>query len=229
MDDWSRFLENMDWASLSWLLLRLVAVLLCIMVHEVSHGLAAYLLGDPTAKARHRLSLNPIRHIDPLGTLMMLMVGFGWAKPVPVDARYFKHPRSGMAITALAGPLSNFVLAYVAYVFAYFFLGIAVTSDNPGGWSIAACEFCAMTAALSIGLGIFNLIPFPPLDGSKVVGAFLPEHIYFKILRYEFWGMIALMALLWSGWIDLPLYAAQQSVSRMLTILAQWPYQLMVG
>ena len=229
MDDWSRFLENMDWASLGWLLLRLAAVLLCIMIHEISHGLAAYLLGDPTAKARHRLSLNPICHIDPLGTLMMLMVGFGWAKPVPVDARYFKHPKSGMAITALAGPLSNFVLAYVAYVLSYFFLGIAVTSDSLGGWSIAACEFCAMTAALSIGLGIFNLIPFPPLDGSKVVGAFLPEHIYFKILRYEFWGMIALMALLWSGWIDLPLYTAQQSVSRLLSILAQWPYQLMVG
>ncbi len=92
MQELSAFLDHMDWASLLALLLRVAAVLICIMVHEVSHGLAACLLGDPTAKAQHRLSFNPLRHIDPLGALMMLLVGFGWAKPVPVDMRYFKEP-----------------------------------------------------------------------------------------------------------------------------------------
>ena len=105
--------SQIDLTNLLSLLLRVAAVFLCLTVHETSHGLAAYALGDPTAKSEHRLSLNPLRHIDPLGLLMMFFVGFGWAKPVPVDMRYFKNPKSGMALTALAGPVSNFVLALV--------------------------------------------------------------------------------------------------------------------
>ena len=114
MQELSAFLNSMDWSGLLSLLLRVAAVLICIMIHEVSHGLAAYLLGDPTANAKHRLSLTPIRHIDPFGALMMIIAGFGWAKPVPVDPRYFKKPKLGMAVTSLAGPVSNFVLSYVS-------------------------------------------------------------------------------------------------------------------
>lgn len=228
MQEISAFFQHMDWSGLVALLLRIAAVLICIMIHEISHGLAAYKLGDPTAKAQHRLSLNPLRHIDPLGALMMLLVGFGWAKPVPVDARYFKKPKLGMAVTALAGPISNFVLAYLALLIAYTVLGAAVAVGAV--WSSAiqgVLDFCSLTASLSIGLGVFNLIPFPPLDGSKVVGAFLPDKIYYRILRYEFAGMIVLMVLLWSGVLDAPLYALRGWITNGLVYLAQWPYVLL--
>lgn len=230
MQELSAFLEHMDWNGLLALLLRVAAVLLCIMVHEVSHGLMAYALGDPTAKAQHRLSLNPLRHIDPFGALMMLLVGFGWAKPVPVDTRYFKKPKSGMAITALAGPLSNFVLAYVALLAAYLILGVmartgAVISD--AAWGVV--DFCTLTASLSIGLGVFNLIPFPPLDGSKVLGVLLHDRIYYNILRYEFIGTFVLMALLWLGVLDAPLYAVRSAITDLLLNLARWPYGLLTG
>lgn len=230
MQELSTFLDQFDWNSMVTLLLRVVAVLICIMVHEVSHGLAAYLLGDPTAKAQHRLSFNPLRHIDPFGALMMLLVGFGWAKPVPVDMRYFKKPKAGMAITALAGPISNFVLAYVALLIAYVILGAAVvTGALAQGTLQGILDFCTLTASLSIGLGVFNLIPFPPLDGSKVVGAFLPDKVYYKILRYEFAGTFILMALLWLGVLDGPLYAARRWITDLLLAGAQWPYLLIVG
>ena len=230
MQEISAFLDNMDWSSLIQLLLRVVAVLFCIVFHEVSHSVAAWLLGDPTAKRQHRLSLNPLRHIDPFGALMMLLVGFGWAKPVPVDMRYFKKPKIGMAITALAGPLSNFILAYVMMLLAYIFLGIFVVIEAPySGVTQGILDFCIMTASLSIGLGVFNLIPFPPLDGSKILGVLLPDRIYYKILRYEFAGTIILMALLWLGVLDVPLYAARSFVSEWFMNLAQWPYDFITA
>lgn len=224
MQELSAFLNHMDWGGLVTLLLRVVAVLLCIVIHEVSHGFAAYLLGDPTAKAQHRLSLNPLRHIDPFGALMMLLVGFGWAKPVPVDARYFKKPKLGMAITALAGPVSNFILSYILWLIAFFLLGFSSLADSELFWKVI--DFIALTSSLSIGLGVFNLIPFPPLDGSKVLGAFLPGRIYVKILRYEFAGTFVLMALLWLGVLDQPLYLARSWISELLLSLARWPYYL---
>lgn len=223
MEELSAFLNHMDWDGLISLVLRVVAVMLCIMIHEISHGLAAYWLGDPTAKAQHRLSLNPLRHIDPFGALMMLLVGFGWAKPVPVDLRFFKKPKAGMAITSLAGPISNFLLAYVMLLVAYTVLGVSGGASELV-WEII--DFCTLTAGLSIGLGVFNLIPFPPLDGSKVVGAFLPDRVYYKILRYEFAGTIVLMALLWLGVLDTPLYAVRSWITEQLLRLAEWPYYL---
>lgn len=225
MQELSAFLEHMDWQGFFALLLRVVAVLLCIIIHEFSHGLAAYLLGDPTAKAQKRLSLNPLRHIDPFGALMMLLVGFGWAKPVPVDMRYFKRPKIGMAVTALAGPLSNFLLAYFMYVLAFFVLGVSGAEVSGFQWGLI--DFFSLTASLSIGLCVFNLIPFPPLDGSKVLGALLPDRIYYKILRYEFAGTFVLMALLWLGILDGPLYAVRSWISQLLLDLAQWPYFLL--
>lgn len=224
MEELSAFLNHMDWDGFVSLLLRLVAVLICIMIHEISHGLAAYWLGDPTAKTQHRLSFNPLRHIDPFGALMMLLVGFGWAKPVPVDMRYFKKPKSGMAISALAGPISNFILAYLMLLIAYTVLALAGVAGSNLVWEII--DFCTLTASLSIGLGVFNLIPFPPLDGSKVLGVFLPDRIYYKILRYEFAGTLVLMALLWLGVLDAPLYAVRSWITEKLLYLAQWPYYL---
>lgn len=190
--------EQFDWQGLLSALQRVLGVLLCLTVHETSHGLAAYALGDPTARDRHRLSLNPLRHIDWLGLAMMLAVGFGWAKPVPVDPRYFKRPKQGMALTALAGPVSNLLLALLAV-----FLSRELYARGawmPMGIRVSLFQFLLYTLApLSIGLGLFNLLPIPPLDGSKVLGAFLPDRAFFGLMRYERYGMFLLLALSWFG------------------------------
>ena len=172
--------------------LRVAAVLLCLTVHETCHGLVAYALGDPTAKSMHRLSMNPLHHIDWFGLFMMLAAGFGWAKPVPVDPRYFKKPKEGMALTALAGPVSNFMLALLLIFISKLIYLYAPYTVVMG----AVFTFCLYTAApLSIGLGLFNLIPIPPLDGSKVVAVLLPNRAYRTLMRYERYGMLLLLAL----------------------------------
>ena len=184
--------QALDVASLLNALLRVAAVLLCLTVHETCHGLAAYALGDPTAKSMHRLSLSPLHHIDWFGLFMMLAAGFGWAKPVPVDPRYFKKPKEGMALTALAGPVSNFLLALLLIFISKLIYLYAPYTVVMG----AVFTFCLYTAApLSIGLGLFNLIPIPPLDGSKVVAVLLPNRAYRTLMRYERYGMLLLLAL----------------------------------
>lgn len=228
MGAFSEFFNRMDWDSLVWLLLQILAVLICLTVHEVCHGLAAYALGDPTAKSQHRLSFNPLRHIDLFGALMMLIAGFGWAKPVPIDMRYFKHPKSGMAITALAGPISNFVLAYLAMLVYMLFYGLLYTGAVAGSFFAGLLDFLWVLISLSVGLGIFNLIPFPPLDGSKVVECALPDKVYYKILRYEFAGMLVLMALLWSGFLDTPLLAARKWTMDLLMSGSTWVLNLVI-
>ena len=190
------YLQNLfhalDFTSLGSAALRAAAVLLCLSVHETCHGLAALVLGDPTAKARHRLSLNPLRHIDWLGLAMMFVAGFGWAKPVPVNPNYFKKPKQGMAVTALAGPASNFLLALLAMLISR--LIYLYAPYNPVWQTVF--DFCLYTVApLSIGLGIFNLLPLPPLDGSKVLAMFLPDRAYAVWMRYERYGMLVLLAL----------------------------------
>ena len=187
----SNFTQNMDWSGLIDLLMQVAAVLLCLTIHETCHGLAAYALGDPTAKRMHRLSLNPLRHIDPFGALMMLVVGFGWAKPVPVDMRYFKKPKQGMAITALAGPASNFLMA-VLFLFP---LGWIYWNASATPLMLWLYHFLANVVILSIGLGLFNLLPIPPLDGSKVLFALLPDRLYWQLMRYERYGMLVLLLL----------------------------------
>ena len=201
MGMFSQLAQGVDWTSLGAMVLRIIAVLACLVVHEVCHGLAAYRLGDPTAKQSHRLSLNPLRHLDPFGLIMMIAVGFGWAKPVPVDPRYFKKPKQGMAITALAGPASNFVLAYVSTIIYSMLFAVAQVKGESTGLSLALTFFSLMIT-LNIGLGIFNLIPFPPLDGSKVVAMFLTDRNYIRWMRLERYGMIVLMVVLWFGFLD---------------------------
>ena len=190
------YLQNLfhalDFTSLGSAALRAAAVLLCLSVHETCHGLAALVLGDPTAKARHRLSLNPLRHIDWLGLAMMFVAGFGWAKPVPVNPNYFKKPKQGMAVTALAGPASNFLLALLAMLISR--LIYLYAPYNPVWQTVF--DFCLYTVApLSIGLGLFNLLPLPPLDGSKVLAMFLPDRAYAVWMRYERYGMLVLLVL----------------------------------
>lgn len=194
------YLQNLfhalDFHSLGDALLRLIAVLLCLTVHETCHGLAAYALGDPTAKSQHRLSFNPLHHIDWLGLLLMFTAGFGWAKPVPVDPRYFRRPKQGMALTALAGPVSNFITAILAIGLGKLIVMLFPTSSI----RMTILFFLLyLLAPLSIGLGVFNLLPIPPLDGSKVLAMFLPDSVYGTYMRYEQYGFLLLLALSFAG------------------------------
>ena len=189
----TEFWEQFNWTGLLQALGRVIAVLLCLTVHETCHGLAALALGDPTAKRMHRLSFNPLHHIDWLGLAAMFVCGFGWAKPVPVDMRYFKNPKAGMALTALAGPVSNFLLALLAMLAASLMVRLAPVT----GLTLWVLYFLIDLAILSIGLGLFNLIPIPPLDGSKVLFSLLPEKAYYTLMRYERYGMLVLLAIVW--------------------------------
>ena len=189
-------IQTMDTEFLQSTVMRAAAILLCLTVHETCHGFAALALGDPTARSMHRLSLNPLRHIDWLGLAMMFAAGFGWARPVPVDPRSVRHPKQGMALTALAGPASNFLLALASIAVSRW-----VYIHGPGGvlGSLLFEFFLYVLAPLSIGLGLFNLLPIPPLDGAKVLGAFLPDRTYFTLMRYERYGMLVLLALSFLG------------------------------
>ncbi len=198
MDAFREYFSALDTSAMLAAALRLVAVLLCLTVHETCHGLAAYALGDPTAKERHRLSLNPLHHIDWLGLAAMLLLGFGWAKPVPVDMRYFKNPKRGMALTALAGPASNMVFAFAALLGCRAVLYHA-PETAAWGWVFA---FLQMLASLNVGLGVFNLLPISPLDGSKVLFAVLPDAAYAKLMYYERYGFVVLYALIFFGALD---------------------------
>ncbi len=191
----TNLLNALDFGTLRDAAVQLLAVLFCLTVHETCHGLAALALGDPTAKRQHRLSLNPLRHIDWFGLLMMLVAGFGWARPVPVNPNYFKKPRQGMALTALAGPASNLLLALLLLIPAR----LIYTYAHYSVFNQTALDFLTSTAALSIGLGLFNLIPIPPLDGSKVLAVLLPERAYRWLMRYERFGIFALWLLVALG------------------------------
>ncbi|MEG2377588.1 MAG: site-2 protease family protein [Clostridia bacterium] len=179
----------------NWLIIP--AALLTIVFHEVSHGWVAYMLGDRTAKDAGRLTLNPIKHMDIIGLLSMVIFGFGWAKPVPVNPYYFKNRKGGMSIVALAGPLSNILFALVALVGLRLLMLINFTSENLA-FQVAYffSQFFQILAILNVGLAVFNIIPIPPLDGSKILNALLPDRIYNKILQYEQFGFLVLIVLL---------------------------------
>lgn len=185
--------------SLSEILLLVPALLISLTFHELSHGYAAYLLGDNTAKREGRLSLNPIMHIDWIGFLMLMTVGFGWAKPVPVDPQYFKDAKRGMALTALAGPFSNIILAFLSAL-GLVIMGAIVMHDGDIYVTSQATvvSFVLLLFKFNCALAIFNLLPIPPLDGSKIVGAFLPNDLYYKYLYYERYGMIIMIVLLYT-------------------------------
>lgn len=201
------------------------ASLLCITFHETCHGLAAYKLGDDTAKRAGRLTLNPLKHVDLPGLVMMAIFRFGWAKPVPVDMRKFRHPKRDMALTALAGPVSNVLLAYVAAVL----LGFVVFLTDRFGSSVVftvLVQFLIYVEIISAGLAVFNVFPVPPLDGSKVLFSLLSDRAYWKLMRYERYGMGLLMLLLVTGLIDAPLNAMRNGLLTLIGNLSVWGYTL---
>ena len=179
-------------------LIRALVTLVAIPFHEAGHALAAWLLGDPTAKREGRLSLNPFRHFDLMGTPCMVLAGVGWAKPVSTDPRNFKNPKAGMALTALAGPVANLLLAYLAMVvwkLLYYWAPVTVGT-------VFAARFLQYLVMMDVSLAVFNLIPVPPLDGSRVLLAVLPQRIYFQIMRYERVIFVILLAAVWAGVLD---------------------------
>ncbi|MCC8122866.1 MAG: site-2 protease family protein [Oscillospiraceae bacterium] len=219
------FVNQMDWDSLIGLIISAIACLLCITVHELCHGLAAYRLGDQTAKNAGRLTLNPIKHLDIMGLVMMLVVKVGWAKPVPVNMNNFKNPKRGMALTALAGPLSNFVTGFISLALLSLLLHYPLHSLPNTALSILV-SFLGSVTIFSIGMGVFNLIPISPLDGSKIFFAFFPDRIYYAILKYERYVMIVLVLLTFFGFLSRPLGFFINGVLRGYCAVLDVPAQL---
>ncbi|MGL4343852.1 MAG: site-2 protease family protein [Cellulosilyticaceae bacterium] len=185
------------------LIYTLPAILIAITCHELAHGYMSYRLGDPTAKSQGRLTLNPFAHLDLVGTVCLILFHFGWAKPVPVNPNYYKDRKGGMVLVSLAGPVTNFVLALVSLFGAGMI--IKVTNGYAGDVAYYFYQLFTYSGLINLGLGVFNLIPFPPLDGSKIIGAAMPEDKYFKYLQFERYGYFILLGLLWLGLLDKPL------------------------
>lgn len=181
-----------------------IGVILSMSIHEVAHGLVSYWMGDPTAKLEGRLSLNPFKHIDWAGLVCLLFFGFGWAKPVPIDSRYYKDAKTGIIWTSFAGPVANFLLSFICV-----FLFYALYKFAPQFIFTAAGNFISSvlsyTGLISTGFGIFNLIPIPPLDGSKVVFSFLPDDKYYKFIEGAPWMNFLFIALIFIGVLNSPL------------------------
>ncbi len=227
MNGIASFIRGLDWSVLLNMAGSIIPALICIIVHEICHGLAALALGDRTAKSQGRLSLNPLRHIDVFGLLMLAVFHIGWAKPVGVDMRNFKNPKRDMALTALAGPASNLALAALLL----FVLGLIYPfagGSKLGGEAIALLD---NTAYLSVALGLFNLIPFPPLDGSKALFSLLPDRLYMRLMHYERYGMFILIILVFglSRLGGSPISAASEAVYKAFFHIAEWAYGLASG
>ena len=197
-----------DWRTyLIHLLLSLPIILFALSLHETAHGYIASKLGDPTAKSLGRLTLNPLKHLDIIGFICMLLFGFGWAHPVPINSRYFKKPRRDMALTALAGPVSNLLAALVfSVLYGIALLGLNIFAAKVGFSNETAAMlaehfliFLYYGVSLNVTLAVFNLLPIPPLDGSRIVSAFLPPKLAYKYLKYERIISIVLMVLLLVG------------------------------
>lgn len=196
-----------DWRNLIiQVLLMIPAVLIALSAHEAAHGLAAYFMGDRTAYNMGRVTLNPSKHLDPMGTLMMLVFGFGWAKPVPINARNFKNPKWGMALTAIAGPLSNFVMGAVGAIFTAVVLFLTYGIIPAYAPEIYTATYYEAVQNVLIDLfsyfslinfiyAFFNLIPLPPFDGSRFFFTFLPVKWYFEIMKYERYIMFGVLIL----------------------------------
>ncbi|MCX7614162.1 MAG: site-2 protease family protein [Clostridiales bacterium] len=190
--------RNFDFLSI---LYNIPAVLICITVHEFSHGYVAYHFGDPTAKQAGRLSLNPLRHIDIMGFICLILFRFGWAKPVPVSYGYLRNPKKEMALIAAAGPISNVILSFV-----FILLSAVILTFAPASAAVnMICNFLFITAIISTGLAVFNLIPIPPLDGSKIITPLLSGKAQAFLINNGQVIQIILIVLLLFGYLSTPI------------------------
>lgn len=202
------------------LIYTLPAIVIALSIHEFAHAFVAYKMGDITQKERGRISLNPFAHVDWTGLLCLLIFQFGWAKPVQVDTRYFKDEKEGLVWSSIAGPVVNLLAGFI-FVFIYFLLvKLNIYTYQSSGIVNYIMELLLMCSLINIGLGIFNLIPIPPLDGSKVLISVLPDKIYHQILRYEQYISILLLFVLVLGVLDNPLFYARTTIFGWYTTLA---------
>ena len=221
---WQEIRDGFDFSYLLSILLSVIPSLVCITLHELSHGLVAYRLGDDTARRAGRLTLNPLKHLDLMGLVMMVVAHVGWAKPVPVNMMNFKDPKRGMAVTSLAGPVSN-VLITCVFFFLYGFLLLPLSAaGSPAAEYLL--EMISLTAIISMGYAVFNLIPIPPLDGSKVLFSLVSDRAYYQLMRYERYGMILLYALVFTNVLGAPLRTAISFLTGKLAVFAQWGFAL---
>lgn len=221
---WEAIRGRFDFTALLSILLSVIPSLVCITLHELSHGLTAYLLGDDTAKRAGRLTLNPIKHLDLLGLVMMVVAHVGWAKPVPVNMMNFKNPKRGMALTSLAGPLSNVLITCVFFfLYGLLYLPLTIKGSAAGDYLL---QMIQLTAVISMGYAVFNLIPIPPLDGSKVLFSLVSDRAYYQLMRYERYGMILLYALVFTNLLGAPLHTAISFLADKFFVFAQWGFAL---
>ncbi len=208
-----------------YILSTLLTIFLVLPLHECAHGFVAHKLGDDTAKREGRLTLNPLAHIDYVGSALLLLVGFGWAKPVPVNARYFKNPKKGMALTALAGPVSNLLAAIAAGLIRNGLVALAVNGILPDNQVlIYILLFFQFLVSINIGLAVFNFLPVPPLDGSKILMAFLPDKYLFWIAQREQMISMILFVVIMMGGLNGILGAASNFFAGIIDWLTYLPF-----
>lgn len=204
-------------------LLSRVFVVFCILpIHEFAHAWVAYKLGDETARLKGRLTIAPLAHIDLMGALLIFLAGFGYAKPVPVNPRNFKNPRKGMALTALAGPLSNLITAVILMFISQF--GRFGYMNAGGTLLYVIYMFFYYAAMVNVSLAVFNLIPIPPLDGSRIASLLIPQKYYFKIMQYERYIILGVFALIIFGVLDTPMSFVTGKIMSLIIKLTGLPF-----
>ena len=208
--------------ALSYVFATLLIIFAVLPLHEFAHAWSAYKLGDGTAKMMGRLTVNPMAHIDWFGAAMIMAFGFGWARPVPVNMRNFKSPKWGMALTSLAGPVSNLIAGFISRAIYHLLVFVFSTMFLPSGILLTVMQIVVylfyFLSEINVGLAVFNLLPVPPLDGSRILTAILPDNVYYKIMQYERIIMMVLMLLIFTGVFTVPLSLLRNAITNLMDL-----------